>query len=257
MLTAFATDYNIIDISEKKLAEQVLDISKTQGYLFIEAEEEILIKLALALGLRVVSVNERLNAKFVWDEKVRRTKRFYTLPYEMESLTALFTERTTALDSAVIEQAAINGHEKYTARRIASMRQSGTTPPDLGERTALWDTLKDTYRNSNIDKAIYSSTIFEAHGYEFTSDPSNEITWDAIPDNIKLSMGKAEHGRWNAERVVFGWVYDTKRDNEMQNHPCITYWDNLSAEIQAYDFYELQDVLDDFREAGWYLHEKD
>jgi ppGpp synthetase/RelA/SpoT-type nucleotidyltranferase len=256
MLTAFAKNFNVSNIGDKRMAEQVFDISETLGYLFIEDEEDVLEKLALALGLKIVSVNERLNAKFVWDEKVRRTKRFYTLPYEIESLNALLTERTTTLDKAIIEQAAKNGHEKYTLRQIASMRQSGATPPDLGERTALWDILKDTYKNSNIDKVIYSSTIFESFGYEFTSDPDNEIIWDAIPDNIKLGMGKAEHGRWNADRVVFGWAYDTKRDNEMRNHPCITYWDNLSAEIQAYDFYELQDVLDDFREAGWYLHKK-
>jgi rubredoxin len=228
-------------------------MAEQPGYLFIEAGDDILPKAALALGLKVISTSKTLNEQLITDENLRKTNRLYTLPGEAETLKALFADRSSSLSDALIEQAARNGHEKYAAQMIASMRQGGQTAPDLGERTAVWEKLDDTYKKANFDRAEYAPVIFAEAGYEFTEDMESEIKWDALPDDVKLKLAKAEHGRWNAERAVSGWVYAAKRDNEKRNHPCITAWDELSADVQSYDFEGVKNILDDFREAGLYL----
>jgi len=251
-----AEGYKIRKFASSDLSMQVAEMKKHPGYLFIETKDEALIKTAIALGLKVICTNDDLNIKLVQDEKIRSTKRYYTLPCEFESLFMLFAERKSSLTDDQINSAAISWHEKYVANMINKMRETGKVPPDLGERTANWDKLAKKYKLSNIDHALCASILFEHVGYEFNEEQNDAVVWDIFDKNVKDRLARLEHGRWNAERVVAGWCYHPERDNEKLLHDCITAWDNLSDDIKRYDFEAAENIINDFRKTGLYLHKK-
>jgi ppGpp synthetase/RelA/SpoT-type nucleotidyltranferase len=245
------------------LPGRINEMADESGYLFIENEDDLLVKAALALGYRVISTFVDMNNNLVTDEKVRKTMRFYTLPCEKESLKALFMERKLALTSEqldstaknIYEKYAIDTHEKYAVGMIEDMRKSGKTPVDLGERTANWDSLDNKYRTANIDQAEYAPVLFEQAGYMFITDSTGAVSWGDIPDNKKEELAKIEHGRWNAERVVAGWSYYPVRDNIKLFQPNIVAWNQLDVGIQKYDFDAVEGLVEFFAKAGFYLHE--
>jgi hypothetical protein len=231
-------------------------MAEEPGHLFLEADDEELAKAALVLGLQVVSVDKSFNTRLVLDEKVRGSRRFHTLPLEPESLLGFFGGRGSGLTDEQIENAAKNGHEKYAQRQIATMRKGGATPSDLGERVASWDRLDPKYKSSNIDQAAYAPIIFERAGYALGGDPTDAVAWASIPQKEREALARLEHGRWNAERVKAGWSYFPQRDNERLLQPFITAFDDLPEEIQAYDFYGVDSLIDNLAQAGLFLHKK-
>jgi hypothetical protein len=135
---------------------------------------------------------------------------------------------------------------------IDNVRKTGNTPPDLGERTAFWENLKETYKTSNIDQAAYAPIVFERLGYVFTEEAEGAVTWDDFSAEVREQLAKTEHGRWNAERVMTGWFYYPKRDNVKLLHPLIVGWDELTEAEKSFD----ESVIDNFAESGLYLHRK-
>ncbi|MCL2717705.1 MAG: hypothetical protein FWE14_02875 [Lachnospiraceae bacterium] len=264
ILTNSAAGYQIKKFTSADLSERIKELRKEPGFLFLETADETLVKSALVLGLKVISTVNEMNNHLVLDEKIRRLMRLYTLPGEAESLKALFSERKTTLNSGQLDSAAKNihekyameMHEKYAENMFNKVRSSGETPADLGERTANWEKLEHKYKISNIDQAEYAFTLFEQAGYIFKTDSAGAISWDDINEAKKLEIAKLEHGRWNTERVVHGWSYHPIRDNQKLLHNNIVAWDELTPEIQRFDFFAMEGLIEYFGELGLYLHEK-
>jgi ppGpp synthetase/RelA/SpoT-type nucleotidyltranferase len=249
---ANAAGYATRILTATDLPSRMGELASCRGYLFLEADEELLAKAALILGLRVISTNRDLNLRFAQSKMIRKIGGFYTLPCETDGLLALFTERKSYLTEAQIDAVAGRAHEKYVAQMLKRVRETGVTPPDLGERTAFWKTLKETYKVSNIDQAAYAPIAFERMGYTFTADPEGAFSWDDFSMAEQEQLAKTEHGRWNAERVMAGWCYYPKRDNGKLLHNLIVAWDELSEDEKYFD----KSVIDNFAESGLYLHRK-
>jgi ppGpp synthetase/RelA/SpoT-type nucleotidyltranferase len=244
--------YTHSTLKAAELVWRIKELEKCSGYLFLESDEEFLAKATLILGMRVISTNKELNIRFAKNKMIRKIGGFYTLPCEPESLLALFTERKSYLTEAQIDAVAGKAHEKYAADMINRVRKTGVTPPDLGERTAFWENLKETYKTSNIDQAAYAPIVFERLGYVFTEEAEGAITRDGFSADEQEQLAKTEHGRWNAERVTAGWCYYPKRDNDKLLHPLIVGWNELTEDAQSFD----KSVIDNFAESGLYLHKK-
>ena len=251
-LSDSAEGHTIRTFKTQLLFDRICEMAGTQGYLFVEEEDIPLVKAALCLGLRVISVNRDMNLRLVADEKIRLTKLLYTLPCDKESFRALFAPRGNGLNASLIEQAAKNGHERYAAERIAEMRNKGRSAPDLGERAAHWDILDPTYKRANINRSAFVPVILAGLGFTLDNNPDGAIGWQDITD--QESLARAEHGRWNAERVVDGWCYYPVRDNEKMLHPDLVAFDELSEETKKYDFISMENEIDNFARAGLYLH---
>jgi ppGpp synthetase/RelA/SpoT-type nucleotidyltranferase len=256
VLSDAAIGHQIHNFSSSGLTARISEMAEAPGYLFLETEEDLLVKAALALGLKVISTCSEMDKRLIADENIRKTLRYYTLPCEAESFLALFAERCSDLTPEQIETAARNGHEKYALSLIENMRKSRKTPSNLGERTANWDSLSQKHKHSNTDKAEYAPFLFGQAGYELNKNPQDALVWDDIPDDMKLRLAKLEHGRWNAERVVVGWSYSPVRDDERLLHDNITFWDCLTPPVQGYDFDGIRNLIDDFKELGLFLHKK-
>ncbi len=253
VLASSAPGYSIRAFNARDFAGRVKEMTEAPGYLFMESGgelDELLVKAALIIGLKVVSTSKDMNLRLALNDKVRGTKRFYTLPLEAESLTGLFSERKSYLTEAQIDSVAKNAHERYVAQRFKKMRDSGETPGDLGERTAFWAKLDETYKSSNLDQAAFTPVMFAALGYKFTSNRKGAKGWDDLSATEQERLARIEHGRWNAERTMAGWSYYHKRDNKKLLHNLIVAWDELSEEDQYFD----TSVINNFAEAGLYLH---
>ncbi len=251
VLASSAKGYNIRAFTAGDLAGRAEEMMEAPGYLFIETDDELLVKAALIIGLKVISTSKKMNLRFALNDNVRGTNRLYTLPCEEESLLGLFTGRTSYLTEAQIDSVAKIAHEKFVAQQYKEMRKSGKTPSDLGERTAFWENLDETYKSSNIDQASFTPVMFAELGYRFTADPAGAIGWDDLKDEQER-LAKIEHGRWNAERVMSGWCYYPKRDNKQRHHPLIVAWDELSERDRYFD----ESVIGNFADAGLYLHKE-
>jgi ppGpp synthetase/RelA/SpoT-type nucleotidyltranferase len=249
---ASAAGYVTRTLTAKNLSGRITELMDCRGYFFLESDEEFLAKAALILGLRVISTDKDLNLRFAQNEMIRKIDGFYTLPCEPESLLALFTERKSYLTEAQIDAVAGSAHEKYVAQMLKRVRETGVTPSDLGERTAFWETLKETYKVSNIDQAAYAPIAFERLGYTFTTDAQEALSWDDFSVAEQEQLAKTEHGRWNAERVMSGWCYFPKRNNEKLLHNLIVAWEELSEGDKSFD----KSVIDNFADSGLYLHRK-
>ncbi|MDR0974591.1 MAG: hypothetical protein LBL80_02735 [Ruminococcus sp.] len=249
---ANAAGYTHSLLRADNLSDRIKELTDCSGYLFLETDEEFLAKAALILGMRVISTNKELNKRFAENKMIRKIGGFYTLPCETESLLALFTKRESYLSKAQIDAVAGKAHEKYAVEMIKRVRETGETPSDLGERTAFWGNLKETYKTSNIDQAAYAPIVFERLGYVFTEDPEGAVMWDDFSASEQEQLAKTEHGRWNAERVMTGWFYYPKRDNARLMHPLIVAWDKLSHNDKYFD----KSVINNFAESGLFLHKK-
>jgi hypothetical protein len=247
-----ASGYTIRQFKNQDLVEQIREMAQSHGYLFMQDDNVPLVKAALILGLRVISVNREMNIRLVEDEKIRITKKFYTLPCEKESLTALFVSRNAGFSVDLIEKAAKNGHERYVAERIEEMRKAGKSSPDFGERTAHWEVLNPTFKRANINRSAYIPVMLASLGFTLNDNPDGAIGWDDIEE--KELLARAEHGRWNAERVEEGWCYYPVRDNGKMLQPYLVAFDELSDEIKKYDYISMEAEIDNFARAGLFLH---
>jgi hypothetical protein len=160
----------------------------------------------------------------------------------------------TDMDVALIEQAAKNGHEKYAEERIAEMRKTGRSTPDLGERTAHWDVLNPTYKTANINRSSFVPVMLTRSGLKLDSSKDGAIGWHDLPTETQEALAKAEHGRWNADRVTDGWCYYPVRDNAKKLHTDIVSWEELPEETKKYDFSGVENEIENFACAGLYLH---
>ena len=48
-------------------------------------------------------------------------------------------------------------------------------------------------------------------------------------------LGEMEHGRWNAERLSFGWRLGPHKDVERKISPYLVSWSELPEEIRKWD----------------------
>ncbi|MDR1705468.1 MAG: RelA/SpoT domain-containing protein, partial [Clostridiales bacterium] len=231
---------------------RVKELIGARGYLFLEDDEELLAKAALILGIRVISTCRPLNIRFATQAKIRKTGGFCSLPCERESLAGLFTKRESYLSAEQIEAVAKNAHERYVNDQRAKDWKPGKTPVDFGERAALWGNLKETYKKANLDQAAYAPIVFGALGYVFNDEKDGALGFDSFTAEEQEFLAKTEHGRWNAERVMSGWCYYPKRDNEKLLHNLIVAWDELSKDDQYLD----KSVLSNFEKTGLYLHKQ-
>lgn len=120
--------------------------------------------------------------------------------------------------------------------------------PDGGEASKPWDELKEEYRISNARSVAHiHAKLFEA-GFDLRGwMRDNPDIWTALPaletdqrlwrDAAELTrLAELEHERWIVDRRLNGWSYGPKRDNVRKLHPDIKPFDQLSPEIQRYDY---------------------
>jgi voltage-gated potassium channel Kch len=142
------------------------------------------------------------------------------------------------IENEELDKLARTIHEGYCRERMAE----GVSPND----SALlpWDKLESTLRESNRQQADHIPFKLRACGYKMVEAgacPEKSRIMEFSPEQRQI-LGRMEHARWNAERLLSGWRYGPKKDVANSITPYLVAWEKLPENIQAYDIQAIQKI---------------
>jgi len=119
-----------------------------------------------------------------------------------------------------------------------------------------YENLPSTYQWSNRYLADSYQIKLRSAGYSV-------IEKGGVYDNAKYSVVKdfddseienlaqAEHARWVADRVMSGWTFGEKRDNDLKKQPNINTWDAIDPSTKQYDYALIRHMIADLSDNGF------
>lgn len=181
-------------------------------------------KLALALGATVGLVaGSGRSADEVLSEGPR--DRLIALPQDAASWWCFFRVHHPQADLSSFEPIARAVHEAYRKAKHQSLIQSIAVDD--------WDGLSDDFKRSNLHQASFLQAILQASGFTLVDagspQPAAVFTHEEIDQ-----MAEMEHGRWCVERLLHGWRFGP-RDNQNKLHDNLVPWGLLPSSIKEYD----------------------
>ena len=126
-------------------------------------------------------------------------------------------------------------HEKYRAELKKE------SPADVG-----WHYLDETLKDSNRAQADHIPVKLRAVGIpwkEAVEDAKSGHLDRMLETHVEL-LGRMEHNRWIAERLLNGWRYGPVRDDKRKLHPHLVSWDELPEYIKEYDRNAIRNIPD-------------
>src|SRR3990172_4517866 len=122
-------------------------------------------------------------------------------------------------------------HEDYVLNQKKIGQTSRTNPSMVS-----WDELPEGLKESNRRQADHIGIKLKAIGCGIAS----LTDWDAklfefTPEEVERMAGM-EHNRWNEERRLEGWTYNSApKDPDRKTSPHLVPWDQLPDGIKEYD----------------------
>lgn len=206
--------------------------------------------MALALGARVGAVdNPSLPKERQFDDPAWIGHRnFLPLPLDAMTLQALVRIEDVELsdtDRTRLEPAAKQAHEDYA--KSATPKEPSLQP---------WDKLDAALKLSNYHQVAYWETVLKDFGLgvrKLNDEDQKHAPLDMVqaigPENIK-KLAEMEHGRWNIERLSYGWRYAREKDIPKRLSPYLVPWDLVPPDIQQYDLDAIGGLPGKLRKVG-------
>ncbi|MDR1734666.1 MAG: hypothetical protein LBR73_07300 [Oscillospiraceae bacterium] len=239
--------------SENDIADCVYQLAENPqpGELIIikDAGGEALqkIKIAALNGTEVICTHPAAQAELIRLDNPVLRKFVFTLPDEPESLAAFrHTPTESLIQGDSLTALAKKSHEDYVSKRLLQQRNAE-------ENLADWENLRETYKTANRSQVADEVYVFESCGFSVIQSaerPENALTYADLTAAEQEKLARAEHGRWNADKVRDGWLYAPKRDNARKLHPCLVAFDRLPPEIQKYDYDKIEETMKWYAEVG-------
>ncbi|HPA17494.1 MAG TPA: RyR domain-containing protein [Verrucomicrobiae bacterium] len=211
--------------------------------------------IALGLGARVgLVINPELPKTRSFDDAhFTGAPGFLPLPMDASTLRVFLSMDTGPLDKAEkdrLERAAKMAHDAYV---------HSATPKDPSLQP--WDKLDDSLRESNFQQVAFWEKVLAAHGLKVRKQTDAEklspellpplLDMKAVLDPAKvLRLAQLEHGRWNVERLAYGWRYAREKDVAKRLSPYLVPWAQVPEDIQKYDVDAIVELPRKLREAG-------
>ena len=210
--------------------------------------------VALALGARVgivegasVPAERSFN-----DPRWQGHARLVFLPMDAMTLRAFLGIDTVSLDEADmrrLENAARMAHEDYA--RGAIPREPSLKP---------WAELEDSLRLSNYHQVAYWEGMLRESGLgvrklKRSSKRRRLLSMEAMVGKEGVrKLAEMEHGRWNVERLSYGWRYAKEKDVAKKLSPYLIPWKAVPKKIQQYDLDAVAGLPKKLHEAGLELY---
>lgn len=72
---------------------------------------------------------------------------------------------------------------------------------------------------------------------EYTPQPidTTDVTLDERLTALIEQMAKNVHEVWAQSRIIQGWKYGPRRDDDLKTHPCLVLYEELPEEEKQYD----------------------
>jgi hypothetical protein len=214
--------------------------------------------IALALGARVGMVvdtnlpKDRLFDSAPWE----RCSNLLLLPKDAMTLRAFLQigqKPISEADKKRLEPAARMAHEDYV--RSATPKDPSLQP---------WEKLSPSLRDSNYYQVAYWEKTLREYGLgvrplteeDKRHDPlvMEQVLPKAGNKNRIAELAELEHGRWNVERLGFGWRYAAEKDVSKKLSPYLIPWDQVPPEIQKFDLDAISNMPKKLREVGLELY---
>ena len=150
-------------------------------------------------------------------------------PQHVPTLAELYARRSAARQNLSnylhgLTKLQLLGLDEDSVRQALRLRREGKPLDDAQQRMA---TLCD-------DILGYADN----HDGKYPTRPSDDPLATAV-----CNIAVCEHLRWNAAMQLQGYSHGTVKNHLCRTHPCITGWDDLTYEKQAYDFLALETVF--------------
>jgi hypothetical protein len=161
---------------------------------------------------------------------------------EMYSIETLLREADDAIAKAL--------HEIFYENQI----KEGHAP---GSRPALypWDELREHFKESNRQAADHIPVKLRAIGYRMDRLRSDRPPEPSLEkkDQVEL-LAEMEHERWCSEKLLSGYKYGEKRDEEAKIQPSLVSWDKLTDGVQEYDRQQVRGIPAALKRAGYGIY---
>ena len=187
-------------------------------------------RLARALGAKVGLLRDsgREAGRMLWDPEWESMKGLIFLPTDPVTVKCFLDQPFRSdLDRAVREtmaQAFQAGYREDQKGRFAKI------DPALMD----WPDLPEYLKESNRQLVDHIHEKLKAVGMRITPVQGREIVlMDFTDDEIEI-MAEMEHGRWNTERLMDGWVLG-ERDVARKRSPHLLSWVDLTDSVREYD----------------------
>ncbi len=187
-------------------------------------------RLALAFGATVGLVEEsgREVSKLPHDEKWQDSKNLILLPADEMTIKAFIGTGGARLQTNIRETLARKIHEEY---RLAIQDSVIANDPAM----ATWEELPEGFKESNAQQADHINEKLHKIGYTVHEVNDREITLVAFTENEIELLAEIEHGRWNAERLLEGWIWAKKKNVIRKQSPYLVRWSILPEEVKDWD----------------------
>lgn len=191
--------------------------------------------LALALGAKVgVLVNPDLPKERQFDDPAWIGHANY-LPLPVDPMTLHAFVRIDEADLSEadrmrLEPAARQAHEDYVKK---------ITPTDPSLQP--WEQLDESLKRSNLHQIAYWEKLLQDFGLgirPLTEEDKKHAPLDLVQaigkDNIR-KLAEMEHGRWNVERLGYGWRFAPVKSIPKRHSPYLIPWRLVTPEVQNWD----------------------
>lgn len=186
-------------------------------------------RIALALGATVglVADSGREAGRLLAIDDWAASPRLLRLPADRETVRAYLAPWHAHMAAPAREQVARALHDSYRKTR---MRDAVAEDPALSP----WEQLPENFRQSSLQQA-------DDIAYKLRRIGCTIVAADARGEPASLSveeieyLAEAEHGRYNAERLLSGWHWAEDRDPPRHLSPYLVAWSALPPKVRNYD----------------------
>ena len=199
-------------------------------------------RLALAMGATVgiVDSGKREAAALLKDADWADAPNLASLPADTATVLAFASTAESDLEPKQLEAAAQVAHARYVEDNKHVRMDPAMLP---------WEELSEGLKESNRQQVGAAERTLRAAGYGIRKAKGQVTGPKFKPGEVEL-MAEMEHGRWNAERLLDGWQYGSKRDVERKVSPYLVPWTELPEEIRNYDRKAVRDLPNVLATAG-------
>jgi hypothetical protein len=120
-----------------------------------------------------------------------------------------------------------------------------------------WESLSETMKMSNRYQAYHTIIKLGYLGYVVDVDSkSDKISIDYSQSQLDV-LAQMEKRRWNAERLLSGWIYGEEKNNDLKIHNLLVPWEELDEKEKQKDRDTLANITTTITALGFSLYKID
>lgn len=221
------------------------------------AELEYRIALAMGATVGLINYSGRAVSQILQDPQWNSHPHLLQLPNDTYTAWALYKQSVpSSLSLEQIEFLAPYVHEHYRQDALDSFDPL-TAGDDMNKLKVMlaWEMLDKGLQESNRRQVAFYEHILRRGGIgiRVADQPADFDLQTELGMDYEL-LAKLEHARWNAERLLAGWKYDSAKDIARKLNPSIVAWENLSSDIRIFDYRAVESIPGFLKLIGYELY---